>query len=125
MELMREVLQKIKSGKMHFQPHSTSAEALQEFQPIAQRIESAARRGWIHDAKIERSRARATYNLAKQVIAVGPLTLEGEKFLAETQSPSVAPQAIPKEIFQLKPSIYGLGVDLKAAYSWVRRKVKK
>ena len=81
MQLMKDILTEIHAGKINFKSENESPEALREFQAVAKRIEAAKERGYIKDVKIERSHARETYNYAKQVIAIGPLTLEGEEFL--------------------------------------------
>jgi hypothetical protein len=81
MRMTKDMLTEIHAGKMHFKPESDSIEALKEFQAVAKRLEAATERNYIKDVKVERSRQRDTYNYALQAIAIGPLTLEGEKFL--------------------------------------------
>jgi hypothetical protein len=40
----------------------------------------------------------------------------------QPKSASAAPQR--KEIMSLKPTIYGLGIDLKELWRWLRRRIK-
>lgn len=121
MELMRNILSEIHSGKTHFKPNGESAEALDEFQAIAKRIESAKDSGYIKDAKVLRSKSHKSYNLARQVIALGPLTLEGEQFLNNSKGNKKSAPSL-ENIIQLKPSFFGFGIDLIAVYKWLKNK---
>jgi hypothetical protein len=65
---------------------------------------------------------RDTHGYTLEVIVSSPLTHEGLQYLASVTETN---HAEGSDIIQLKPNIYGLGIDIRAAYGWLKRKLRK
>lgn len=100
-----------------------------EFQALVESLSEAKALGFVYEVAVQRSMSRATYNHAVRVLVAGGLTPAGKRLLssyAEEQERQKIPVAhrtaqIPSvkqepEVFQLKPTIWGIGVDLKALW---------
>lgn len=105
------------------------AEKYDEFQALVESLSEAKALGLVYEVAIQRSMLRATYNHAVRVLVAGGLTPAGKQWLSDyaeeqerkkirdaqrtAQIPSVKQEP---EVFQLKPTIWGMGVDLKALW---------
>ena len=120
-DLIREALKQVRNGKTRFAPETETAEGLRSFQEVAAALKSASNSGYIHATFIE-SGKRGTHGYTLEAIVSGSLTHEGLQYLAPVADVSLAKAS---DIIQLKPNIYGLGIDLRAAYGWLIRKLRK
>ena len=121
MDLIREALEQVRNGKTRFAPEAETVEGLKSFQEVAAALKSASNSGYINATFIQ-SRMRDTYGYTLEAIVSGPLTHEGLQYLAQAADTNLAKDS---DIIQLKPNIYGLGIDLRAAYGWLRGKLRK
>lgn len=119
MDTLRSVLEEIQAGTTVFRPAGTSERDMWDFQPIAKMLEYAQDEGLLANcvAHRESDSAHGWYDL---ILVRGGLSYKGERFLADERRDTDKKLA---EIIQLKPTIYGIGVDLKAI--WERWKDRK
>lgn len=118
MDLLRTVLQEIADGTTVFRPKSSSEQDMQDFQPIARVLAHADRQGFLESfaPHKESSTGNRWYDL---VTVSGGLSYEGQQFLA---SPPADSEPNLEKIIQLRPSIYGVGVDLRELWrKWKSR----
>lgn len=90
-----------------------------DFQPIAKILDYANNEGLLEDflPHKESQSGNGWYDL---VLVNGGLSYEGEMFLTK---PSAESEKKIESIIQLKPSIYGIGIDLNALWKrWKNRK---
>ena len=121
MELLRNILEQVQGGKTHFLPQAESQEDLASFQSVAAALKQANTLGYL-SAVFRESRMRDSYGFVLEAIVNGPLSYEGLQYLS---TPPPAPQPRDPDIFQLKPSLYGIGIDLRAAVSWLKRRFRR
>lgn len=118
MDILRTALQEIADGTTVFKPKSSGNQDMQDFQPIAKVLAYADRQGLLETfvPHKESSTGNRWYDL---VMVSGGLSFEGEQFLA---APAASSEPNLEQIIQLKPSIYGVGVDLRALWrKWKSR----
>ena len=121
MDLIREALEQVRNGKTRFAPETETAEEIRSFQEFAAALKSASDSGYINATFIQ-SRMRDTHGYTLEAIVSGPLTHEGLQYLAPVADTN---RAKDSEIIQFKPNIYGVGIDLRAAYGWLKQKLRK
>lgn len=125
---LRKALGLIDAGVWDWKCPSIEDPQYAAFQSITESILEAKNEGLIYEAAIERSRSRNSYMHITRAIIAGGLTPKGKRRLADlsklTPSTNEIPQDKKVEILQLKPSIYGIGIDLKALWKLLRSKVK-
>jgi hypothetical protein len=114
------VLEQIQSGQTCFAPSTEAPEDLKAFQPAAAALKHAVSLGYISAVFLE-SRMRDGYGSVRQVLVNGPLSYSGAQFLS---IPPV-PERHDQDIVQLKPSFYGISIDLRAAFRWLKRKFRR
>ncbi|WP_459825839.1 toll/interleukin-1 receptor domain-containing protein [Desulfomicrobium salsuginis] len=97
MQLLRQTLERVRSGESNFEPASESESDLQAFQKVANRLLEAKQQSLIHDARFLKASARGNMSFRAAVV-LGGLTYQGEKFLES--EPSI-PQSTTKEVVTL------------------------
>jgi hypothetical protein len=118
MTILRSLLQEIKSGILTFKPLSTKEADMWDFQPIAKVLEYANSEGLLESylPHKESSSGNRWYDLVQ---VKGGLSHKGEMFLA---NPKPEIEEKMETIIHLKPSIYGIGIDLNALWKrWKNR----
>lgn len=117
---LESVLQEVRSGTSSFAPASNSEEDMRDFQPIAKILVYAQQEGLLEKCIPHKESGTGSdwYDL---VVVRGGLSYKGEKLLSEP--PAAAADQKLSDIIQLKPSVYGIGIDLKAL--WLRWKNRK
>ncbi|AAN57019.1 hypothetical protein HRJ35_21435 [Shewanella oneidensis MR-1] len=123
MNMLKEILIQIQSGKTSYRPEKDSYESLLQFQDTAKHILYAKSKGYVHDVKSQNN-FQHPGRLVDHLIVQGGITFKGEQFIL---SPEVMNNALSfqEDIIELKPNIAGIGVNLNAAYRWLTRKLKK
>lgn len=91
-----------------------------DFQPIAKILVHAHKKNYLESC-IHHKESDTRHGWYDLVIVLGGLSREGEIFLAAPESDETEDNL--EKIIQLKPSIYGVSVDLNAL--WRRWKSKK
>ena len=119
MDTLREILQEIKKGTTAFEPASSADSDMEDFQAIAKTLIFADDEGLLEKC-IPHKESMTSHGWYDLVLVNGGLSYKGEKFLAQVNDGANEPD---DEIIQLKPTIYGIGIDLKAAWKrWKNRK---
>ena len=117
---LESVLLEVRSGTSNFAPASNSEEDMRDFQPIAKILVYAQQEGLLE--KCIPHKVSGTGNDWYDLVMVrAGLSYKGEKLLSEPSA--VAADQKLGDIIQLKPSVYGIGIDLKAL--WLRWKNRK
>jgi len=130
MELMRKVLENIQNGETSFKPTDDSHEALRDFQPLARRIVSAHKRGFLTRAIFSRNYEYGCDYI--DCVMVGGLTFEGEQFLESQQKEPEKPAPVdtnkPADLIKFEPKLFGIKLEGNELYrrlkSWWKNKVK-
>lgn len=119
MTILRSLLEEIKAGTSTFKPASGEEADMWDFQPIAKILDYASSEGLLESflPHKESETGNGWYDL---VLVRGGLSHKGEMFLA---NPSTEAEKKIESIIQLKPSIYGIGIDLNAL--WRRWKSRR
>jgi len=121
MDQLREALRQVQVGVKSFEPDSSTIDAINAFQPLAAALKHANDLGYF-SAAFRRSKMIGTHGCILQVIVTTPLSYEGAKFLQTAASANENERSRDADIFQLKPSVWGVSIDLKALYrKWVSR----
>lgn len=115
MNVLRETLKEIQNGKTTFQPISRSESDMRGFQPIAKILSSANNKGLL-ESFFSHKETETYHNWYDIVIVKGGLSHKGEQYLTEIHNKNAKRK---DDIIQLKPSIYGIGIDLKALWRHV------
>ncbi|OGA43249.1 MAG: hypothetical protein A3G24_17825 [Betaproteobacteria bacterium RIFCSPLOWO2_12_FULL_62_13] len=119
MSILVEILQEISDGRKSFTPCGSSEADMVEFQPVAKALAYANSQGYLDGFLIhkESSTGNSWYD---SVVVKNGLTHSGEEFLREPHSSAGSEL---DQIIQLKPEVYGVGIDLKALWRrWKNRK---
>lgn len=121
MDILRAILQEVADGTTAFKPKNSSNQGMQNFQPIAKVLAYADRQGFLESfiPHKESSTGNRWYDL---VMVPSGLPYEGEQFLFSAASGS---EPSLEQIIQLKPSIYGVGVDLWALWRKCKMRLNK
>lgn len=119
MDTLRSILEEIKSGTKAFEPASSKDADMWDFQPIAKILVYAHNEGFLESC-LPHKESRTGNDWYDLVLVQGGLSYKGEMFLMK---PSADVEKKIEDIIQLKPSIYGVGIDLKAL--WKRWKGRK
>ena len=132
MEQMRKILESIQNGENSFKPTDDSHEALRDFQPLAGRIVSAHKRGFLTRAIFSRNYQYGCDYIDR--VMVGGLTFEGEKFLEPQQKESEKPAPVstdkPADLIKFEPRILWFKLEGNELYRrlkrwWYRKKQQK
>ena len=119
MDMLREILQEVKDGITTFEPASNAEPDMQDFQAIAKTLIFADAEDLLEKC-IPHKESQTSHGWYDLVLVDGGLSYKGEKFMAKADGGTNEQE---EEIIQLKPNIYGIGVDLKAAWKrWKNRK---
>jgi hypothetical protein len=120
MNTLTSMLEEIRAGTTRFAPISNSESDMRDFQPIAKILVYAHEEGLLESC-VPHKESRTAHGWYDRVIVRGGLSYKGEMFL--TKPPSTSDDTKLSEIVQLKPSIYGVGIDLKELWKrWKQRK---
>jgi hypothetical protein len=120
MDTLREVLKEIQSGTTNFRPASNDEKDMLDFQPIAKILAYAHDAGLLDNCVPHKENVTG-HHWYDSVLVLGGLSHKGEMFLAKPTGGDA--EASLEEIIQLKPSVYGISVNLKAL--WKRWKSRK
>lgn len=112
MTALRSVLEEVRDGRTSFEPVGTGEQEMREFQPIAKMLAYANRQGFLENF-VPHKESQTGNDWYDLVVVSGGLTFEGEEFLS---APDPAVEERMEEIIQLKPNIYGVGIDLNALW---------
>ncbi|QWT45836.1 hypothetical protein [Azospira inquinata] len=112
MTTLRSLLEEIKMGRKRFRPASTNEADMLDFQPIAKLIDYANTEGFLESYVPHKESATGNcwYDL---VVVNGGLSHKGGLFLEKL---NIETEEKIESIIQLKPSIYGIGIDLIALW---------
>lgn len=119
MDILRSILEEVKTGRTRFEPASAKDSDMWDFQPIAKVLIFAHNEGLLESCAPHKESRTANdwYDLA---LVRGGLTYKGEMFLAKPKDDTAKKI---EAIIQLKPTIYGVGIDLMAIWKrWKERK---
>lgn len=125
MDRLREVLEQVQSGKTKFLPETATPEGLASFQPTAVALQHANAAGYL-SAVFRVSKMIGTHGYVLEAIVNGPLAYKGLRYLdtpPATQDATVSTNE--PDVFQIRPSIGGISIDLRAAFRWARRRLGK
>lgn len=122
MQQLKDILNLIQSGKISYQPENDDFDSLVKFQEIAKRILYAESQGWIHSVK-HQTDYRHPGRLIRNLIVLGGVTFQGEQFL-KSRIEGQEKASFGEDIIELKPNIAGIGVNLNAAFRWLKNKFK-
>lgn len=120
MNTLVSVLEEIRSGKITFRPKGDRESDMRDFQPIAKLLIYAHQEGMITSCTPHQEK-QSSHSWYDCVIVQRGLSHKGDMFLASP--PSTPDEKELNEIVQIKPNIYGVGIDLKAL--WKRWKARK
>lgn len=123
MKLLKELLQQIHDGELSFSSENESLESLREFQPIVIRLKSAHEKQYVSKLKHSKS-YRVAGGLVSAVLIRGGLTFEGEQFLLGNDLVKSSTQNT-EDIVDIKPNIFGVGINFNAIYKKWFKKVNK
>lgn len=94
MDLLGEVLTRVKNGECTFKPADDSLTALRDFQGIVQALHAASEKKLIASLTVPpASKGRDTYGLTKVALVSGGLTYHGEQYLASPPAQSTSTRA--------------------------------
>ena len=122
MQQLKDILSLIQSGKIRYQPEKDDFDSLVKFQQITKHILYAKSQGWIHDVKYQNDYQHSG-RLICNLIVQGGVTFKGEQFMKSRIAASSS-TSFEEDIIELKPNIAGIGVNLNAAYRWLKNKFK-
>jgi hypothetical protein len=125
MDRLRSVLEQVQGGKKAFLPEDSTPQALASFQPIAAALKHANDIGYL-SAVFRVSKMIDSHGNVLEAIVTSPLSHQGLVYL-EAPVLTQKQQQVPKEpdVLQLKPNIWGIGIDLRAAINWLKRRWRK
>ncbi len=112
MTTLRSLLEEIKSGVLAFKPVSEKEADMWDFQPIAKALEYANSEGFL-EGYLPHKESTSGNRWYDMVLVEGGLSHKGEMFLA---NPNPEVEEKMESIIQLKPNIYGIGIDLNALW---------
>ena len=120
MTTLRSLLEEIKVGTTTFKPASEMETDMWDFQPIAKLLDYANSEGLL-ESYLPHKESETGNHWYDLVLVRGVLSHKGETFLA---NPSNEAEKKAESIIQLKPSIYGIGIDLNALWKrWKSRRI--
>jgi hypothetical protein len=118
MTTLRSLLEEIKGGTLTFKPLSPKEADMWDFQPIVKVLEYANSEGLL-DGYLPHKETSSGNHWYDLVRVKGGLSHKGEMFLT---NPNTEVEKKMESIIQLKPNIYGIGIDLKALWKrWKNR----
>lgn len=119
MTILKSVLEEIKSGTTIFEPASEKEADMWDFQPIAKILDYANSEGLLKNY-LPHKDSQTGNDWYDSILVKGGLSYKGETFLT---NPSEEVGKKIENIIQLKPSIYGIGIDLNVLWKrWKNRK---
>lgn len=124
MDRLKQLLVEVQNGKHSFKPDAESNESLELFQSTAKTLIHAHKKGYLDECKIMRESVTGNGWYAVVVIR-GGLTYEGEQLLSTEQiveSNSKEANSIHEDIIELKPSFYGIVINLNAIWRRIKRR---
>jgi hypothetical protein len=114
------VLEEIRAGKKSFQPATRADQDMRDFQPIAKMLVYAHREQLLESC-VPHKESETGHDYYDLVVVPGGLSYKGELYLAETPPKSVESAGTDApEIFAIRPTFWGISIDLKAL--WRRRR---
>lgn len=121
MDQLREVLRQVQQGKKSFSPEASTPEGVKAFQPTAAAIKHASDLRYL-SAVFRQSKMIGTHGCILQAVITSPLSYTGTQFLASLHGAQDQPKSTDAEVFQFKPSFWGMSIDLKALYKKLTRR---
>ena len=119
MSVLEAVLREIDDGRASFEPVSKSDAGMIDLQPIAKALVFADGEGYL-DGFLPHKESQTGNRWYVQILITNGLSHKGSLFLA---APTQKTEESLASAIQLKPSIYGIGVDLNAL--WAKWKARK
>lgn len=113
MSTLRSVLEEIQTGRTRFSPISNADKDMSDFQPIAKILVYANNQGFLERC-VPHQENQISNNWYDLILVKGGLSYDGASFLVSPRVNDV--EETLDDIIQLKPSIYGVGIDLKALW---------
>ena len=113
MDILKEILKEIQNGQIEFKPVSQSLTDIQDFQSIAKALSFANEEGFLEEY-IPHKNTDDENQLYDFIIIPSGLTYKGSQYLLNQKTKTVAQS---NEIFIFKPSLFGVGIDLKAIWN--------
>jgi hypothetical protein len=110
MNALRTVLKEVQSGKTDFRPASTDEKDMEDFQAIAKLLVYAKDEGPL-ETRLPHKEGESAHGWYDIVVVRGGLSHKGEMLLAQPDTGSKW-----YDFLQLKPGIFGINYDLKAAW---------
>ena len=118
MDILKEVLKEVQNGQIEFKPISQSLTDIQDFQFIAKTLSFANSEGLLEEY-IPHKNTDDENNLYDLIIIPRGLSYKGNQYLLNQKVNNVEQN---NEIIILKPSLFGVGIDLKALWSrWINK----
>lgn len=108
MNVFQEILQEIQEGRTTFNPISESLIEMKKFQPIAKILLFANEEGLL-EGYFTHKESETAYNFYDFVLVKGGLSHHGKLYLENIKNTD--------NIIQLKPSVYGIEIDLIALWN--------
>ena len=126
MNVFKEILQEIQEGRATFNPISESLADMKNFQPIAKIILFAYDEGLLEGCSAHKE-SETAYNFYDFVLVKGGLNYQGEQYLQNIEDENIEDENIEKmnKIIQLKPSIYGVEIDIIALWKHFKKSLIK
>ncbi len=111
MNVFQEILQEIQEGRTTFNPISQSLTEMKNFQPIAKVLLFANEEGLL-EGYFSHKESETAYSFYDFVLVKGGLSHHGKLYLENIKNTKNM-----DNIIQLKPSVYGIEIDLIALWN--------
>jgi hypothetical protein len=113
MDILKEILKEIQNGQIEFKPVSQSLTDIQDFQSIAKALSFANEEGLLEEYIPHKNTDDEKF-LYDLIIIPSGLSYKGNQYLLNQNTNNTAQN---NEIIILKPSLFGVGIDLKAIWN--------
>ncbi len=120
MDLLREVLESVQSGRTSFSPEGDGEVELRQFQAGAMALDFAQREGLLGKLEFHRNARFGTW-LIDAVFVTEGLTFEGSRYLSEPEPEKLLERKC-EDVIELRPNFMGIGINLRELF---RRLFKK
>jgi hypothetical protein len=123
MNIVRQILLEIREGKKSFRPVSNSHSDMEDFQSVAKVLIHADQQGWLNSCIVHRE-SRTANDQYDLILVEKGISYEGEQYLDDIPSDNNTNSSAPEDIIEVKPSIFGVGVNLNALMRWWKKRTK-
>jgi hypothetical protein len=121
MPTLKAILNEIAEGRTSFRPKSNTTEHLIEFQPTAKALCFALQEGYLVGCQLHKESETGS-DWYDRIVVTNGLSHKGEEF---RNRESTSGEKVLEEIIQIKPSIYGVGINFNALWKhWKSRREK-